>query len=80
MVRAKLGDFLLANGDLEDAVKLAPANARMHFDYGQVCEERQNKFCDLNSALAQYRLARDLDPNESRYSSEFERLWRKLNH
>ena len=81
LVCARLYDFRHATDDLKMAVKLEPDNAQMHFDYGQALEDRHNKDTpDWNSALAQYRLARDLDPKNPRYSAEFERLSRKLKH
>ena len=88
LVSAKLGKLWEggefwwdATSDLKMAANLDPGNAQIHFDYGQVLEDRENKYTrDQESALAQYRIAHDLDPKNPRYSAEFVRLSRKLKH
>lgn len=76
---ARQGWLDSAAHNLRNAVRELPDNAQMHHDFGQVLERRGDKRRgDPESALAQYRLARDLEPANPQYRSDYERLARKL--
>jgi Flp pilus assembly protein TadD len=61
-----------AIAEYNEAIRLKPDYARAHYNLGVALEKKG----DLQAALAQCRIASELDANSSKYRTEYERLLR----